>query len=79
MTPRSIALQGIGYGALVVALQGFGPTEPVIPPNVVVGPRGEPQARELPINLSLARRLDEDELMLAIIVAAVECGLLENQ
>lgn len=34
MNPRAIALQGIGFGALLVAVQGFSVVDPIQPTTV---------------------------------------------
>jgi len=60
MNPIAIALQGIGYGALLVAVQGFLPPEPVLPwaPNFY----GSGAAQDL-----RKQQLEEDEIILAVI------------
>lgn len=66
MTPRSIALQGIGYGALLVALQGFG-GQSVTQPPVFGG--GVHVPRQLRPEISLLDRDEED--LFSIILAAL--------
>lgn len=65
MTPRSIALQGLGYSALLVALQGFGPTESLITGPYPAFNPGPPQ------RVTLASIADEDEELVLLITAAL--------
>lgn len=62
---RHIALQGIGYGVLFVALQGFATAEAPPPPNVQVGPAGRTVYARRPLR-------NEDEEIIFIISAALQ-------
>lgn len=69
MSARSIALQGIGYGARLTALQGFGDAA-VTPPVVFQGGgRGFDRFR--------AQLEAEDEIIVAVVIAALQTGMLQ--
>lgn len=68
MTPRSIALQGIGFGVLLLALQGFGP----VTSEPASGPTGGGFRAVAASPLGHARQQKEDEEILVVILAALE-------
>lgn len=61
---RRIALQGIGYGALVVALQGFSEVAADAPPQAATGGFGAPRVVIRPM-----LRNDDEELLLLVSIA----------
>jgi len=69
---RRIALQGIGFGALATALQGFVPVEVTDIPVTIIS--GGPPIRQIYVPRSRAR-IEEEELML-IVAAALH--VIEN-
>lgn len=68
-TARSIALQGLGFTPLLVALQGFGPLPvedvSLVPFTQARWVRGHPQV--IPVPLDLRQALEEDELIMLVI------------
>lgn len=65
MNPLAIALQGIGYGALLVAVQGFAP----VPQTATAAPE-PPKYYSASLDAMQALRrqqLEEDEVILAIV------------
>lgn len=61
MNPLAIALQGIGYGALLVAVQGFAPVDTVVQqPTYYAASMDSVQALR-------RQQLEEDEVILAVI------------
>lgn len=79
LNPRAVAVQGIGFSPLLVALQGLLPSDEP-PQPVVIGPGGHPWHRHLvPGDLLVAQRqqlIEEDELMLLILANCAAAGLL---
>ena len=69
MNPRAIALQGIGFGPLLVAVQGFAPFA-----NFIGGVGGSVAARQRTA-ARISRGGDEDEL---IWLAAAALTLIED-
>ena len=68
MTARSIALQGIGYSARLVALHGFGAGAVVTqPPVMISGGR---------IDRLLEQQLAEDEIIFAVVAAALQTRMI---
>lgn len=68
LDPRRIALQGVGFAALVVALQGFVAVDDTVPPVVVSGGGGyRPRPTPMPDN----RRQRAEELIPIMGMAAV--------
>jgi len=70
LSPRAIALQGIGFGALLVAVQGFGSVSspPAPPPTEITTPAPQYYSASLDAMQALRRQqLEEDEVILAII------------
>ena len=70
MNPLAIALQGIGFGALLVAVQGFGSVSspPGPPPTETATQAPQYYSASLDAMQALRRQqLEEDEVILAII------------
>lgn len=61
MNPLAIALQGIGYGALLVAVQGFAPAD-----TQVEAPRYYSASTDA-MQALRRQQLEEDEVILAIV------------
>lgn len=61
MNPLAIALQGIGYGALLVAVQGFAPVDTVVQQPTYYA------ASMDSIHALRRQQLEEDEVILAIV------------
>lgn len=86
LNPRAVALQGIGFPAALVAVQGFAKItqiqDGVGPDDVFVRiPREGRIARQesewetfVPADVLAQQRLDEDEILLVMIARAVTSG-----
>jgi hypothetical protein len=82
LSPRAIALQGVGFTPRLVAVQGFGAAEAAAVDWVTANARSYGKARrqvgreysdaeEMRLSLALARRIEEeDEIALAVVMAA---------
>jgi len=77
LSTRAVALQGIGFGPRVLALQGFAdiPVE-VMAATGADGRRIETQAAQS-VDFTLQARA-EDEILLAVITQAVTTGMLSQ-
>ena len=64
LNPRAIALQGIGFGALLVAVQGFAPAQQTA---VVPEPPKYYAASIDSVQALRRQQLEEDEVILAVI------------
>jgi len=85
LDPRAIAVQGIGFGPRLTAVQGFYEVvaEDVLSP-MGVGADARIAARKpesntfVPADVLAMRRLDEDEILLVMIARAVTSGALNQ-
>lgn len=80
LDPRAIALQGVGYGALLLALQGFADIPVVVPPAVSEYSGGAGYFSRL--NAKYAREEREEirrqnDLVMQIAMLAVTTGMME--
>ena len=73
LDPRRIALQGIGYAAIAIAVQGFSPTVENIAPlaKTTHGADDALYNSEFGSRLELQRIQIQNELILAVVMAAV--------
>lgn len=68
LDPSAIALQGLGFGALLIALQGLAPVSisPPAPGPIAVGARVGPPPRHF---IRPTQREDDEEVILLIATA----------
>ena len=65
LDPRGLALQGIGFSALLVALQGLSPVIELAPPPVT-GPSAGTPTRHF---IRPTRREEDEEILLLVAMA----------
>jgi hypothetical protein len=70
LDPRAIALQGLGFSALLIALEGLSPVVDVVPPPapgpISAGNRVGPPMRHF---IHPTRREDDDEVLVLVAMA----------
>lgn len=85
LDPRAIAVQGVGFGPRLTALQGFYEVvvEDVLAPMGVgsdarIARRRSESDTFVPADVLAQQRLDEDEILLVMIARAVTSGTLNQ-
>lgn len=80
---RAVALQGIGFGPRLVALQGYSEVELEDVAGVgsdqrrIVGSKSQSRTLDA-IDVLMAHRYAEDEILLALVAQAVTTGALDQ-
>ena len=83
LDPRAIALQGVGYAPMAVALQGYVEIELEEVSGVgsdrrrIVGSKSQSRTLDA-IDVLMAHRYAEDEILLALVAQAVTTGALDQ-
>lgn len=80
LSPRAIAVQGIGFSPRLVSVQGLWPFDiPVTPPDIgssLIGGVGGGTGRRRPEIIK--RQRDDDDLALVLVQALYACGFFSE-
>lgn len=85
LNPFAIAVQGVGYGPLLVSVQGLYPIEAPEPPPPYTPPlgggaawgKGKPRKQRLNMPADVIDFSQQNEVIIGVVVIAVTSGMLE--